>query len=105
MMMTSSFDHPRVRNTDPITSWVAAGSAKDLAKFHAAKIVQCLKDHGSLGKDGIANHTGLESMQVARRLHELEREGVICLTGNVVKSKSNRLEREWKITPIQRELL
>jgi hypothetical protein len=27
------------------------------------------------------------------------------LTGNVVKSKSNRLEREWKITPIQRELL
>jgi len=35
----------------------------------------------------------------------LEIEGEICLTGNVVKSKSNRLEREWKITPIQRELL
>jgi len=104
-MNLSTFDHPRVRNSDPMTSWVAAGSAKDLAKAHATKIIQCLKDHGSLGKDGIAHHTGLESMQVARRLHELEREGEICLTGNVVKSKSNRMEREWKITPIQKELL
>ena len=51
-MMT--FDHPRVRNSDPMTSWMAAGSAKDLAKAHATKIIQCLKDHGSLGKDGIA---------------------------------------------------
>jgi transcription initiation factor IIE alpha subunit len=98
-------DHPRVRNSDPMTSWAAAGSAKDLAKAHAAKIVQCLIEHGSLGKDGIAHHTGLESMQVARRLHELEREGEIFLTGNVVKSKSNRMEREWKIAPIQRTLL
>ena len=98
-------DHPRVRNSDPMTSWAAAGSAKDLAKAHAAKIVQCLIKHGSLGKDGIAHHTGLESMQVARRLLELEREGEICLTGNVVKSKSNRLEREWQIAPIQRELI
>jgi transcription initiation factor IIE alpha subunit len=98
-------DHPRVRNSDPMTSWAAAGSAKDLAKAHAAKIVQCLIKHGSLGKDGIAHHTGLESMQVARRLHELEREGEICLTGSVVKSKSNRLEREWKIAPLQRNLI
>ena len=98
-------DHPRVRNSDPMTSWAAAGSAKDLAKAHAAKIVQCLIKHGSLGKDGIAHHTCLESMQVARRLHELERQGEICLTGNVVKSKSNRLEREWQIAPQQRVLL
>jgi transcription initiation factor IIE alpha subunit len=98
-------DHSRVRNSDPMTSWAAAGSAKDLAKAHASKIVQCLIEHGSLGKDGIAHHTNLESMQVARRLHELEREGEICLTGNVVKSKSNRLEREWQIAPQQRVLL
>jgi transcription initiation factor IIE alpha subunit len=98
-------DHPRVRNSDPMTSWAAAGSAKDLAKAHAAKIVQCLIEHGSLGKDGIAHHTSLDANQVARRLHELEREGEICLTGNVIKSKSNRLEREWKIAPKQRILL
>jgi predicted ArsR family transcriptional regulator len=98
-------DHPRVRSSDPMTSWAAAGSAKDLAKAHASKIIECLVKHGSLGKDGIAHHCGLESMQVARRLHELEREGDICLTGNVVKSKSNRLEREWRIVPKQKELI
>jgi len=47
----------------------------------------------------------LDSNQVARRLNELERDGEICLTGKVVKSKSGRMEREWKITPMQRELI
>jgi transcription initiation factor IIE alpha subunit len=97
--------HPRYRKTDPLTSWQAAGSAKDLAKRHAQMIVDCLAKGGALGKDGIAAITGLESMQVARRLHELEREGEICLTGKVVKSKSGRMEREWKINPFQRELI
>jgi hypothetical protein len=97
--------HPRNRKTDPLTSWQAAGSAKDLAKRHAQMIVDCLAKGGALGKDGIAAITGLESMQVARRLHELEREGEICLTGNVVKSYSGRMEREWKISPFQRELI
>jgi len=97
--------HPRNRKTDPLTSWQAAGSAKDLAKRHAQMIVDCLAKGGALGKDGIAAITGLESMQVARRLHELEREGKISLTGNVVKSYSGRWEREWKINPFQRELI
>ena len=97
--------HPRVRNTDPLTSWQAAGSAKDLAQRHAQIIVDCLTKNGALGKDGIAALTGLESMQVARRLHELERDGEISLTGRTVKSKSGRNEREWHVSPIQRVLL
>lgn len=97
--------HPRVRNTDPLTSWQAAGSAKDLANRHACLIVDCLKKYGAMGKDGIAAQTGLESMQVARRLHELERDGEIKLTGKVVKSKSGRMEREWQIKPVQLELI
>ena len=97
--------HPRVRNTDPLTSWQAAGSAKDLANRHARLIVDCLKKYGAMGKDGIAAQTGLESMQVARRLHELERDGEIKLTGKVVKSKSGRMEREWQIKPVQLELI
>ena len=97
--------HPRVRNTDPLTSWQAAGSAKDLASRHARLIVDCLEKYGALGKDGIAALTGLESMQVARRLHELERDGEIALTGRTVKSKSGRNEREWYDPPIQGVLL
>jgi len=97
--------HPRVRNTDPLTSWQAAGSAKDLASRHARLIVDCLEKYGAMGKDGIAAQTGLDSNQVARRLNELERDGEICLTGKGVKSKSERMEREWKISPMHRELI
>jgi transcription initiation factor IIE alpha subunit len=97
--------HPRVRNTDPLTSWQAAGSAKDLAQRHAQIIVDCLTKNGALGKDGISKLTGLDSNQVARRLAELQRQGQIALTGRTVKSKSGREEREWHVSPIQRVLL
>jgi len=97
--------HPRVRNTDPLTSWQAAGSAKDLASRHARLIVDCLEKYGAMGKDGIATQTGLDSNQVSRRLKELEDDGEISLTGQVVKSKSGRSEREWRIKPVQLELL
>ena len=88
-------DHPRSRSNDPLTSIEAAELATELAKKHGQAIVACLKKRGSMGKDGIAERTGLESNQVARRLHELELEGYIALTGRTVKSKSNRNEREW----------
>jgi predicted transcriptional regulator len=94
------FDLPifnRVRTSDPITSYEAADSAKDLASKHFCMIVDALKAHGSLGKDGIAQHSGLESNQVARRLNELSNMNLIELTGRTVKSKSGRIEREWRV--------
>ncbi len=94
------FDLPifnRVRANDPITSYEAAESAKDLASKHFSMIVDTLKAHGALGKDGIAKHSGLEPNQVARRLNELSNMDLIELTGRTVKSKSGRNEREWKV--------
>ena len=94
------FDLPifnRVRTSDPITSYEAADSAKDLASKHFSMIVDTLKAHGALGKDGIARHSGLDPNQVARRLNELSNMGFIELTGRTVKSKSGRNEREWKV--------
>ena len=93
------FDLPifnRVRCSDPVTSYEAADSAKDLASKHSIMILDCLKAHGALGKDGIAQHSGLDSNQVARRLNELSNMELICLTGRTVKSKSGRNEREWE---------
>ena len=86
----------RVRCSDPVTSYEAADSAKDLASKHFSIIVDTLKAYGALGKDGIAQHSGLDSNQVARRLNELHNMGLICLTGRTVKSKSGRNEREWE---------
>jgi predicted transcriptional regulator len=86
----------RVRTSDPVTSYEAADSAKDLASKHFSIIVDCLKAHGALGKDGIARHSGLDSNQISRRLNELHNMELICLTGRTVKSKSGRNEREWE---------
>ena len=98
------FDLPifnRVRCSDPVTSYEAADSAKDLASKHFSIIVDTLKAHGALGKDGIARHSGLEPNQVARRLNELHNMGLICLTGRTVKSKSGRNEREWEVKGVK----
>jgi len=86
---------PRVRKDDPITSFEAADSVKELASKHHLMIVECLQKNGPLGKDGIARLTGLEGNQVARRLNELKVMGFILPTGNNVKSNSGRNEREW----------
>ena len=88
-------EHYRARNTDPITSWQAADEAKDLAKAHAALILKTLIEQGPLGKDGIAFFAVLDGHQVARRLPEMERDGLVGLTGRTVKSIANRAEREW----------
>ena len=88
-------EHYRARNTDPITSWEAAGAAKDLAKAHAALILKTLMEQGPLGKDGIAFFAVLDGHQVGKRLPEMERDGLVGLTGKTVKSYAKRPEREW----------
>jgi predicted ArsR family transcriptional regulator len=85
---------PRVRATDPITSFEAADQSKELASKHHKAIVEALKS-GNMGKDGIAAATGLDGNQVARRLPELAKMGFIQLTGKTTRSKSGRSEREW----------
>jgi len=47
----------------------------------------------------------LDKNQISRRLPELERQGLIKQTGQLVKSLSNRLEREWEFQPQQRSLI
>lgn len=89
-------EFPRVRASDPVTSFEAAESAKELASKHHKMIVEALKN-GDMGKDGIAAFTGLDGNQVARRLSELEQMGFIQLTGRRVRSKSGRSEREWAV--------
>jgi hypothetical protein len=102
-MTTNQF--PRARLTDPETSHSAAEQANTLAVQHYEKILSCLQRFGALGKDGIAKHSGLEANQVARRMSELHRLGLVELTGRLTKSNSNRSEREWCFCPVQANLL
>lgn len=88
---------PRSRNTDPVTSLAAADQADRLSAHHYELILQALKFGGSNGCSGIASLCGLHKSQVARRLSELEARARIKLTGYVVTSNSNRIEREWRL--------
>ena len=90
-------EFPRVRSSDPVTSFEAAEEIKDSVKHHHQVILDCLRTHGALGKDGIAAMTDLDGNQVARRLNEMKVLGLIELTGNTVKSNSGRNEREWDV--------
>ena len=89
-------EFPRVRTNDPLTSFEAAESIKDVVSQHHQTILDCLQKHGALGKDGISARTNLDGNQVARRLNEMKVIGLIQLTGNTVKSNSGRNEREWQ---------
>ena len=88
---------PRVRTTDPVTSFEAAEAIKPVVSQHYQIILECLQAHGALGKDGIASLTNLDGNQVARRLNEMQKIGLIHLTGKTVKSNSGRNEREWSV--------
>lgn len=88
---------PRVRATDPLTSFEAADSIKDVAGKHYDTIYECLKKHGPHRKDGIARLTGLDGHQIGRRMKEMQALGMVFLTGKTVKSNSGRNEREWTI--------
>ena len=93
------FDLPifnRVRSEDPITSYQAADEIKEVAPKHFKIILEALKEHGAMGKDGIAQKTGLNPNAVARRLPELQKLDLVATTGRTVKSLSGREEREWK---------
>jgi len=89
-------EFPRVRTTDPVTSYEAADSIKEIANQHHIIILECLQKHGPLGKDGISSRTDLDGNQVARRLNEMKVLGLITLTGEKVTSNSGRGEREWQ---------
>ena len=86
----------RARIVDPITSHMAAESVADVTKGHMEVICACLKKYGPLGKDGIAKYSGLRNDQVWRRLPELQKMGLIELTGKTARSNSGRSDREWQ---------
>jgi hypothetical protein len=89
-------EFPRVRTSDPVTSHMAAASITDVSN-HYAQILEALSTIGPLGKDGISFYSRLDRNQISRRLNEMQKLGLISLTGKTVKSNSNRQEREWTI--------
>jgi len=87
----------RARRTDPLTSHAAARAQTEPKRFREYRaIVACLADHGPHGKDGIARLTGIDGVEVARRLTEIN--GVLVEpSGRRVVSEKGCSEREWRV--------
>jgi hypothetical protein len=86
----------RARTLDPATSHEAAASVKQIAPIHMQIIHDALHEHGPMGKDQISLWTKLDGNQIARRLPEMKKMGLVELTGKTVHSASGRQEREWR---------
>lgn len=95
MMSQPCLFEPLARASDPIESHMAAAQAKALAANHHRLIISILSQHGPLGVDGIAARCNLTGHSVGKRMKELQRMGLIVLTGKAVSSTSGRQQREW----------
>lgn len=87
----------RSRTTDPHTSKEAAESINEIAPNHYKTILEALKECGPMGKDGISLWCAMDGNQIARRLPEMQKMGLVKLTGRTVNSVAGRKEREWSI--------
>ena len=97
-MSAGGYAFPRARTRDPMTSHLAAAQVTT-ADSHYQAIHDALAGWGPSGKDRIASLAGLDPSQVARRLPEMRRIGLVDLTGGTVQSRSGRQEREWYANP------
>lgn len=101
-MVNGGYAFPRARRRDPVTSKLAAAAVTTAGK-HFSLIRDALLRHGPAGKDRIAQLTGLDAHQVARRLPEMRTMGLVGLTGETVQSRAGRAEREWAAMPLKEE--
>jgi predicted ArsR family transcriptional regulator len=88
---------PRARTDDPDTSHAAAAQATDLAAHHHSMIINSLKMPGTIYD--IADRTGLNATQVARRMSELESMSLARAEGKA-EGRTGRMCRVWwKVSP------
>ena len=85
----------RARRSDPSTSKQAAERGDGIAKDHARRIVEWLGANGPATKDGIAAGLSLDPVQVARRMRDLERAGLVRDTGQTAPLKTGRKGILW----------
>ena len=87
---------PLARRSDPQTSKDAAKSAADFASSHCGIILSALKKYGPAGKTRLAARTQISDVAVARRLADLQKQGLAEPTGETEINGKNRQERIWR---------
>ena len=65
------------RNTDPMTSHIAAVNAINFAGSHRAQIVAAIEAFGPMSARALEGYTGLTLVQIDRRVTELIKDGLL----------------------------
>lgn len=85
------------RNSDPITSHLAAARVHEFAGTHHTKILDHLQLEGiAQGAEQIGDAIGLDAYAVRKRLSELEKWSMVRPVG-LRKTRSGRQERTWRL--------
>lgn len=85
---------PRARNGDALTSHAAAERAASFCRDHRVLILGALWKPMTTYR--LAQLTGLTHVQVSRRMHELEAEGLARPTGQTAPGESGAQCRLWE---------
>lgn len=86
------------RNSDPITSHLAAARVHEFAGTHYEKIIAYLaSEQSARGAEQIGDALGIEPYAIRKRLSEMERWLEVEAVG-LRKTRSGRMERTWKLT-------
>jgi hypothetical protein len=83
------------RQSDPWTSHAAADRVHEFASGHIGMILACLRDHGPQTANELAGRLPLNSVQIARRLSDMEKKRLAAPTGHCRMSAAGRPERVW----------
>lgn len=92
-----AFDFTRThsRRGDPATSKAAARDAARFSASQMGRVLQALKEWGPAGKTRIAQHCGLNDVQVARRCADLYRLSLAKPLDATEPSAAGKPERLW----------
>jgi hypothetical protein len=85
---------PRARNNDALTSHEAAFHALTFAKHYRARILAVLIRPMTIYD--IAEQTGLDHVQIARRMPELQTMGLARPTGATERGRTGGMCRLWE---------
>jgi hypothetical protein len=100
----TNFAREHAHTNDIDTSHAAAERAEGMAARHKKMVYATLKRLGPLASEQIAGATGLNTLQVMKRVSDLRGEGVVVDSGERRPTETGRLAAVWKLKPAQLNL-
>ena len=93
----NDFAREHAHSDDIDTSHTAAERAESMASRHKAMVYRALKTLGQLSSEQIAHMTGLDPLQVMKRVSDLRNEDAVIDSGDRRQTKSGRPAAVWKL--------